>query len=91
MTRGGAEGITMGFGGGFGGGMGGGEWFRSALRNGTFGAVPGGDAGIGTRGGGGSEDRRRGTDGADADGSGPASTLPGAYTDSNAIPWPPSP
>ena len=81
----------MGFGGGFGGGMGGGEWFRSALRNGTFGAVPGGGAGIGTRGGGGSEDRRRGTDGADADGSGPASTLPGAYTDSNAIPWPPSP
>lgn len=84
-TRGGAEGITI----GVGGSLGGGEAFRNALRNGIFGgAVPGGGVGTGTRGGGGSETGRRGVDGAD---DGVASTLPGASTDSNAIPPPPSP
>jgi hypothetical protein len=99
MTRGGAEGIMI----GFGGGTGGGEWFRSALRNGTFGGVPAGVAGIDRRGGGGSEDGRCCcccfTDDGDADagggdgggGGGAASTFPGASTDSNEIPWPPSP
>ena len=95
MTRGGAEGITMGFGGGFGGG---GDWFRRALRNGTFGAVPGGVGGIGRRGGGGSEVGRCGADDDDDDdgfvvaiGGGVANTLGGASTDSNEIPLPPSP
>ena len=78
----------MGFGGGAGAGAGAGEWFRSALRNGTFGTEPRDVAGIGTRGGGGSDDGRRGVDEADA---GEAMTLPGASTDSNAIPRPLSP
>jgi hypothetical protein len=90
-TRGGAEGITMGFGGGAGGGAGAGEWFRSALRNGIFGGDPGDVTGIGTRGGGGSDDGRCGADEADPGRGGVARTLPGANTDSNAIPWPPSP
>lgn len=88
ITRGGADGITMGFGGGAGGV---GEWFRNALRNGIFGAALEDVAGIGTRGGGGSDDRRCGADKADAGRGGVANTLPGASTDSNAIPWPPSP
>ena len=96
LTRGGAEGITI----GFGGGTGGGEGFRSALRNGTFGGVPAGATGIDRRGGGGGSEDGRGCccfaddDGADAGcggGGGVASTLPGARTDSNEIPWPPSP
>ena len=80
----------MGFGGGVGAGVGAGtgEWFRSALRNGIFGGEPGG---IGTRGGGGSDDGRCGADEADAGRGGVAKTLPGANTDSNEIPWPPSP
>jgi len=90
MTRGGAKGITMGFGGGAGGDGDTGEWFRSALRNGTFGTKPGDVAGIGTRGGGGSDDGRCRVDEPDT-GCGMASTLPGARTDSYAIPWPPSP
>lgn len=90
ITRGGAEGITMGFGGGAGAGAGAGEWFRSALRNGTFGGEPG-VAGIVTRGGGGSDDGRCGADEANAGRDSVAKTLPGARTDSNAIPWPPSP
>lgn len=82
----------MGFGGGVGGSAGTGEWFRNALRNGTFGAEPGDVAGIGTRGGGGSDDGRCGADEVNAAGrGGVARTLPGASTDSNAIPWPPSP
>ena len=82
----------MGFGGGAGGtGGGAGKWFRSALRNGTFGGEPGDVAGIGTRGGGGSDDGRCGADKADVGRGGVAKTLPGASTDSNAIPWPPSP
>jgi hypothetical protein len=91
ITRGGAEGITMGFGGGAGGGVGVGEWFRRALRNGTFGTKPGDVAGIGTRGGGGSDDGRCDADEANAGRGGVERTLPGASTDSNAIPWPPSP
>lgn len=86
-TRGGAEGITRGFGGGTGGGV----WFRSALRNGSFGTEPGGDDGIDTRGGGGSDDGRCFADDADSGCGGVANTLPGASTDSNAIPCPPSP
>jgi hypothetical protein len=87
MTRGGADGMTMGF-----SGTGETDWFRSALRNGTFGAAPGGIGGIGTRGGGGSVERRDGVGGGDdAAGGGAANTLPGARTDSNAIPLPPSP
>ena len=96
MTRGGADGITMGM--GFGGGFGGGDWFRRALRKGTFGAVPGGVGGIGRRGGGGSEIGRRDADADDDDGvivvvgaGGVANTLGGASTDSNEIPVPPSP
>jgi hypothetical protein len=101
MTRGGAEGIGIMI--GFGGGTGGGEWFRSALRNGTFGGVPAGVGGIDRRGGGGSEDGRcccfADDDDADASGGGgggggsdgAANTLPGASTDSNEIPCPPSP
>jgi hypothetical protein len=88
ITRGGAEGITMGFGGGAGGV---GEWFRSALRKGSFGARPGDVAGTVTRGGGGSDDRRCGADEASAGRGGVVRTLPGASTDSNAIPGPPSP
>jgi hypothetical protein len=92
ITRGGAEGITMGFGGGAGRGVGVGEWFRRALRNGTFGTKLGDVAGIGTRGGGGgSDDGRCDADEANAGRGGVARTLPGASTDSNAIPWPPSP
>src|SRR6266702_1791255 len=45
-TRGGAEGITI----GFGGGTGGGEWFRSALRSGVFAPVAAGDVGRGSGG-----------------------------------------
>ena len=92
MTRGGAEGITMGFGGGTGAvvGVGVGE-FRSALRNGIFGGEPRDVAGIGTRGGGGSDDGRCEADEANAGRGGVARTLPGANTDSNEIPWPPSP
>jgi hypothetical protein len=86
ITRGGANGITMGFGGGAGGtGGGAGKWFRSALRNGTFGGEPGDVAGIGTRGGGGSNDGRCSADKADVGRGGVAKTLPGASTDSNAL------
>jgi hypothetical protein len=80
MTRGCAEGIAI----GLGGGTGGGNWLRSAVRNGTFGAVPGGVAGIGTRGGG-NGDGRCGTDDAGAGGGGAASALLGASTDVTAI------
>lgn len=74
----------MGFGGGAGGEGGvAGEWFRRALRNGTFGGKLGDVAGIGTRGGGRSDDGRCG---ADEGRGGVAKTLPGASTDSNAIP-----
>jgi hypothetical protein len=91
MTRGGAEGITIGL--SFRGGTGEGDWFRSALRSGTFGAVPGGVGGIGTRGGGGRDAGRDDADrGAEAGAAGgAANTLPGARTDSNAMPLPPSP
>ena len=88
-TRGGANGITIGFGGGLGGGV----WFRRALRNGTFGAMPGDVGGIGRRGGGGSEVGRRDDDGVAVVGGGGdvTNTLGGAKTDSNARPLPPSP
>ena len=88
-TRGGAEGITM----GVGGGTGESDWFRSALRNGIFGAVPGGIRGIGTRGGGSDvgRDDVDGRDDDDATGGAAANTLPGARTDSNGIPLPPAP
>lgn len=77
----------MGLGGGAGGAGGGaGEWFRRALRNGTFGGEPGDVAGIGTRVGGGSDDGRCGADEAYVGRGGVAKTLPGASTDSNAIP-----
>ena len=83
----------MGFGGGAGAGAGtgAGEWFRSALRSGIFGGEPGDAAGIGTRGGGGSDDGRCGVDEVDAGCGGAARTLLGASTDSNAIPRPLSP
>jgi hypothetical protein len=76
MTRGGAEGITIGF-----GGVGGGVWFRSALRNGRGG---GGGESVDRCGGGG------GGGGGAAD-VGASRTLPGASTVSNAIPRPVSP
>ncbi len=82
----------MGFGGGAGGeGVGAGEWLLSALRNGTFGGRLGAVAGIGTRGGGGSDVGRRDADEVDGGCGVAMSTLPGATTDSNEIPWPPSP
>jgi len=81
-------------------GEGGARWFRSALRSGTFGAEPGGGVGICMRGGG-NDAERCGVDGAGAgaeagrggggDEDAVANTLPGANTDSNAIPRPPSP
>jgi hypothetical protein len=86
-TRSGAEGITI----GFGGGAGGGDGFRSALRRGRRGIfAPGaaGVVGIGTRGCGGRDVVRRGSE---RSGGCTASTLAGANTDLNAIPCPPSP
>jgi hypothetical protein len=86
MTRGGADGITIGF-----GGVGGGVWLRSALRNGRGG---GGGKSVDRCGG---SDFAEGDDGANFCGSGGAAeaaavrTLPGASTVSNAIPRPVSP
>jgi hypothetical protein len=85
-TRGGAEGITI----GFTGGVGGGDWARSALRSGIFGGVPAG-AVIGARGGGGRDVGRWDFERDEEAGGCAASTLPGASTDSNEIPCPPSP
>lgn len=83
--RGGAEGITI----GFGGGAGGGDWARSALRSGIFGGVPMGAVDdIGVRGGGGRDVGRERDDEA---GDCVANTLAGASTDSNEIPCPLSP
>ena len=82
--RGGAEGITI----GFGGGAGGGDWARRALRSGIFGGVPVAVDDIGVRGGGGRDVGRERDD--EATGC-VANTLPGASTDSNEIPCPLSP